>query len=99
LNISELIPNFVKQMKQAILLRSIKKQERLLVSELKFKLYESNTLDGSSNVPPYSPLDVAPRVLDEKDIHKHDNGSEPSKRECVWREDGPANKMKFKLKN
>jgi hypothetical protein len=95
---NRLLPNFVKQIKQAILLRSIQKQEKLLISTLKHKLHEDTALDGDDYIIPDSPDSMASVIPDESSADKQLESSKPGLREGSGLQDRTTDRLKFKPK-
>jgi hypothetical protein len=87
LKLTILFTNFVKQINQAILLRSIKKQEKLLIAALKKKLNESTALGSDDNSTTDNTNLMATSVCNEKAVCKQPEGSKPSQREGIGLQD------------
>jgi hypothetical protein len=87
LKLTILFTNFVKQINQAILLRSIKKQEKLLIAALKKKLNESTALGSDDNSTTDNTNIMATSLCNEKAVCKQREGSKPSQREGIGLQD------------
>jgi hypothetical protein len=91
-----MMSNFVKQIKQAILLRSIQKQEKLLIQTLKHKLHEDTALAGNDNGLHDNPSSLATYVPNEEAVRQQSTSSEPSEREGSGLQDRTTDRLKFK---
>jgi len=74
--LSSFISNFVKQINQAILLRDIKKQEKLLIQALKSNPHEDTALDCDDDITPIGPAPLAPTIHTETPVHSQPQGCE-----------------------